>query len=279
MYTRPLARLLAVCLAAFLLHAPAASAQEKPAASAAEPDPVTAWLTAQAVPLRGVEPGRGFDDLKPLKKILGDARVVGLGEMTHGSREFFQLKHRLVEFLVREMGFTVFALEASHAATLKINDYVLHGKGARARALAGQGLWVWDTNELTDLVEWMRAYNRTAPEASKVKFLGFDIQNNEQSMDALAAYLRRVAPERVAPAEAAFKPLRPRVPFHQNIEYNAVGAEEKAQTLARLRELVEFLTQNQSRLARQTSAAEFEDALQHARVLAQFADAYSGGQT
>jgi erythromycin esterase-like protein len=59
--------------------------------------PVTDWIAAHAIPLTTVEARHGFDDLQPLKKVVGDARIVELGEATHGSREFFQLKHRMLD--------------------------------------------------------------------------------------------------------------------------------------------------------------------------------------
>ena len=66
------------------------------------------WLKNHIVRIKTVQAGNGFDDLEPIKKIIGDARIVGLGENTHGSSEVFQMKHRLVEFLASEMGFTIF---------------------------------------------------------------------------------------------------------------------------------------------------------------------------
>ena len=77
---------------------------------------ITGWLNERAIPLVSVKAGAGFDDLQPLKSVLKDVRVIGLGEATHGTREFFQFKHRMLEFLVQEMGYTVFAIEASYPA-------------------------------------------------------------------------------------------------------------------------------------------------------------------
>ncbi len=57
------------------------------------------------------------------------ARVVALGEATHGSREFFQLKHRLVRFLIEDHDFRTFAMEAHFTRALAVNDYVLDVKG------------------------------------------------------------------------------------------------------------------------------------------------------
>ena len=71
------------------------------------------WLRKHAVPLQTVEAGHGFTDLQPLGRMVENAHIVELGEATHGSREFFQLKHRLIEFLANQKGFTIFSIEAN----------------------------------------------------------------------------------------------------------------------------------------------------------------------
>src|SRR6202011_3858905 len=84
-----------------------------PAVRAADDQPVVDWIASHAVRLETPEAGHGFADMQPLKKMVGAARIVSLGEATHGSREFFQLKHRMLEFLATEMGFTIFSIEAN----------------------------------------------------------------------------------------------------------------------------------------------------------------------
>ena len=69
-----------------------------------------AWMRASAIPLATVKAANGLADLEPLRALIVDARIVSLGEATHATREFFQLKHRLLEFCVAELGFTVFAM-------------------------------------------------------------------------------------------------------------------------------------------------------------------------
>ena len=78
----------------------------KPATAQAR-DAAAGWLRANAIPFKTTEPGSGFEDLMPIEKLIGDARIVALDEATRGIHEFFQMKHRLVEFLVEEMGFTI----------------------------------------------------------------------------------------------------------------------------------------------------------------------------
>jgi hypothetical protein len=120
---------------------------------------VKRWIRHNAIPLRTVIAGNGFDDMQPLRKIIGSAHLVALGEATHGTREFFQLKHRMLEFLVNEMGFTVFGIEASMPEAFNINEYVLTGKGEPDKALASFYNWVWNTEEVLDMIKWMRSYN------------------------------------------------------------------------------------------------------------------------
>ena len=78
------------------------TAQSATAPRAIAVDSVAQWLASHAVRLRTVEARNGFDDWQPLKQLVGAARVVALGEATHGTREFFQLKHRMLEFLVTD---------------------------------------------------------------------------------------------------------------------------------------------------------------------------------
>src|SRR5262245_34960362 len=81
------------------------------------------WIRQQAIPLKTVQARNGFADMQPLKKVVGDARIVSLGEATHGTREFFQMKHRMMEFLATEMGFTIFSIEANMPESYRLNEY------------------------------------------------------------------------------------------------------------------------------------------------------------
>src|SRR6516165_9088410 len=135
---------------------------------------VNQWIRAAAIPLATPVAGHGFDDMQPLKKVVGDARIVSLGEATHGSREFFQLKHRMVEFLATQMGFTIFSIEANMPEAYKLNDFVLNGNGDPAKLIKGMYFWTWDTQEVLDMVLWMREFNKSGK--GPVQFTGFDMQ-------------------------------------------------------------------------------------------------------
>ncbi|HYG64532.1 MAG TPA: erythromycin esterase family protein, partial [Thermoanaerobaculia bacterium] len=120
-----------------------------------EPTPGhAAWLRGNALPLATAAAGNGFADLQPLRQAFGDARIVSLGEATHGTREFFLMKHRLLEFLVEEMGFTHFSIEANMPETYKMNEYVLEGQGDPEELLEGMLFWTWNTQEVLDMIHW-----------------------------------------------------------------------------------------------------------------------------
>ena len=186
------------CFALLLALSPAhARAADEEAA-------VVEWVKSAAIPFKSAEAGNGFDDMRPIKVIVRDARIVSLGESTHGTREIFQMKHRMLEYLASECEFTVFGIEASLPDCIAINDYVLHGKGDPERAVAGQGFWTWSTEEVLDLVKWMRAYNEDPKNSGrpKLKFYGFDMQQEASAVNAAIVYLDRVDPD----AASKFKP-------------------------------------------------------------------------
>jgi len=153
---------------------------------------VTAWIKENAVPLKTVEAGNGFGDMQPLKKLIGDARIVAMGEATHGTREFFQFKHRMLEFLVEQMGFTVFGIEANWPESLALNEYVLTGKGDPKQGLRDLYFWTWDTEEVLAMIEWMRRYNADGSHPRKVKFYGFDMQVPSVAIARVTEFLAKV---------------------------------------------------------------------------------------
>jgi erythromycin esterase len=257
-----------VCLFAFFsISATISRAQES--------DEISKWFASHAIPLQSVEEKEAFAQFKPLKEVVRDVRIVGLGEETHGTHEFFQLKRRLIEYLVKEAGFTVVGMELSYAAALDINEYVLNGKGDRDKLLAKQGTWAWDTQEVSELIEWLRQYNSSVPAEKKVRFVGFDIHNNNDALVLVANYLTRVAPERLDTFNKVAQFFRSDDSGRQHLDYPAqVSTADKTQNLATLNELIGFLYVNQTRFTQQTSAAEFAQAFNDATVLAEFADTY-----
>jgi erythromycin esterase len=152
------------------------------------------WLKANTIPFETAEPNGSFEDLMPLKKMISNARIVALGEATHGTHEFFQMKYRMLEFLVEEMGFNTFAMEREWPVANLINDYIHTGKGDPAELLKGQG-GLWDAQEELDIIQWMRTYNENPTNPRKISFNGFDMQYDQMAKDNVAQYMQKVDPQ------------------------------------------------------------------------------------
>jgi erythromycin esterase-like protein len=100
--------------------------------------------------------------------------VVALGEACHGSREFTQLAHRIIAFLVERMGFAAIGIEADPADAAVLNAYILHGAGTPEQAIRELRFWTGPTREVLDLAVWLRAFNENPAHARKVSLFGLD---------------------------------------------------------------------------------------------------------
>ncbi|MGW6787603.1 erythromycin esterase family protein [Streptomyces chartreusis] len=246
-----------------------------PATAAPTPTSVVGALDGAARPLRTVEPGGDSRDLRPLGRMIGDARVVGLGEATHGSHDFFALKDRVFRHLVREKGFRTFALETPWSTGLRLNDYVLHGKGDPRRVMREEFqrdyLW-WNNTDYLRLVEWMRAYNVRHPD-DPVRFIGDDIAwTGPELYDAVEDYTARAHPGLAALLAELYRGLRPSVQTGEYIErYMNLPYAERKDRAERTGEALRLLE-------RQTPGADreaYDLAVQHARVIDETARQYT----
>ena len=172
-----------------------------PASLASQGESPVDWMRTNAIRLTTVEAEHGFADMQALQAVVGNARIVSLGEATHGSREFFQLKHRMLEFLATQMGFTIFSIEANMPEAYRLNDYVLNGTGDPAALIRGMYFWTWDTEEVLDMVRWMRAFNASGK--GRVQFTGFDMQTPNVAGDIVRTFVEKYEPASVAAVTAA----------------------------------------------------------------------------
>lgn len=147
------------------------------------------------------------DDLKILKKLIGNSSVVALGENTHGSSETFRMKNRLIRYLAENEDFDIFSIEANMPESYKLNEYTIEGKGDPAKLIAGMYFWTWNTQEMLALVEWMHEFNGSQ---RKICYTGFDMQFYEGSMGELREALKqdKQAETYISDLVAAFKILK-----------------------------------------------------------------------
>jgi erythromycin esterase len=231
-----------------------------------------AWLRRNAVPFRTDAPGGDLSDLTPLGRIVGNARVVGLGEATHGTREFFRMKHRVLEYLVREKGFNTFAIEATWAECERINDYVHGAPGDPHQLLSAQRFWTWNTQEVLDMIEWMRRHNQNPGGAPKVSFHGFDMQYQRVAMDDVEAFLGRVDPAALPAIRAhyaCYRRFEDPVNGARTLVYSQAPAAERETCLRGVLAVYAHLEAARDRYVRASSAAEYARALRAARIVVQ----------
>ncbi len=208
--------------------------------------------------------------------MIGDARIVALGEGTHGTREFFQMKHRLSEFLAVEMGFTLFAIEANMPEAYRINEYVLTGKGDPKALLRGLYFWTWDTQEVLDLILWMRRFNESG--RGRVQFLGFDMQFGELAMRNLRAFVGDFDPDYTKDLEAVYQKLDDYWGSGDRMRAARELPDEEKGTRARgAWQVVEHLEASRAAYQKRIDADRIDHAIQDARIAAQAAELMARG--
>jgi erythromycin esterase-like protein len=140
-------------------------------------------------------------DYNPLLDLIGDARVVLIGEASHGTHEFYRQRALITRRLIVERGFTAVAVEADWPDAYRINRFVRGmGDGATAiDALAGFRrfpAWMWRNADVLDFVGWLRAHNDARPsDTHKAGFYGLDLYSLYGSIEAVLGYLDTVNPQ------------------------------------------------------------------------------------
>jgi erythromycin esterase len=169
---------------------------------AANPETVT-WVKNASFAFATDDPVVPATDLDPLRNMVGNASIVALGEATHGTREFFRMKHRMLEWLVRNMGFSYFGIEATLPEAVNVDHYVQTGEGNPARLLSQLRFWTWNTREVLDMIEWMRSWN-AAGNMPKVHFVGFDMQFAGVAIDSVTSFVSYMDQQAGATVKAAY---------------------------------------------------------------------------
>jgi erythromycin esterase-like protein len=140
-------------------------------------------------------------DYDPLLEMIGDARIVLLGEATHGTHEFYRERARITRRLIEEKGFTAVAVEADWPDAYRVNRYIrgINDDTSPDEALSGFKrfpTWMWRNDDVVELVTWLREYNASrAPNATQVGFYGLDLYSLFTSIEEVLKYLEEVDPD------------------------------------------------------------------------------------
>lgn len=190
----------------------------------------------------------GVPDAADLRDLVGDARIVLIGESTHGTHEFYAARAEITRILIEEMGFTAVAAEADWPDAYRINRFVHHeGSDTTAeeslRGFERFPAWMWRNTVMLDFVSWLRRHNAAAAAdgGATAGFYGLDLYSLHRSMHEVIDYLDRVDPRAAGRARERYACFD-RSPSSDGQAYGyaaAFGAGESCETevVEQLREL------------------------------------------
>jgi erythromycin esterase-like protein len=168
------------------------------------PEPAIEVVRKQAIPFENVSRG-----LRPLLDAIGEARLVLLGEASHGTHEFYRIRAELTQALIRERGFSVVAVEADWPDAYRANRWVRGLSKERGAEAALEDFtrfprWMWRNAEVVAFVRWLRAHNASRSEDERTGFYGLDLYSMHRSIEAVLAYLDKVDPAAAARARERY---------------------------------------------------------------------------
>ncbi|HEY3777507.1 MAG TPA: protein-L-isoaspartate(D-aspartate) O-methyltransferase [Rhizomicrobium sp.] len=142
---------------------------------------------------------------------IGDARVVLVGEASHGTSEFYAMRNRITRALIAEKGFRIIAIEADWPDAARIDHYVRHAEYAPSewKAFARFPTWMWRNAEVRAFVDWLATYNATLAPEDRASFHGLDLYSMYSSIRAVLDYLDEIDPDSARIARERYGCLTP----------------------------------------------------------------------
>ncbi|TFG87630.1 MAG: protein-L-isoaspartate(D-aspartate) O-methyltransferase [Chromatiales bacterium] len=159
------------------------------------------------------EPFKSVDtvDLEPLLRRIGDARVVLLGEATHGTSEFYRMRDRISRALIERKGFSFVAIEGDWPDAARVDHYVRHAEYPPSEwtAFARFPVWMWRNREVRSFVDWLREHNSGLEAPRRTAFHGLDLYSLYSSIQSVLDYLDEVDPHTARIARFRYGCLTP----------------------------------------------------------------------
>ena len=149
---------------------------------------------------------RAYSDPEAISLLAGSATTIGLGDDTHGTHEFFETKLRMIQKLVRDEDFRTVAFEGPFADFNRLDDYVLGGSGDPRAILRRHelGYWMWASDEMIEVIEWIRAFNQAHSDRPPVEVVGFDVTDVQGAGGIVSSYLDSTDPATAANTRTAY---------------------------------------------------------------------------
>ena len=208
-------------------------------------------------------------ELGGLIERMGSARVVLLGEATHGTSEFYRMRARITRELIAHHGFTIVAVEADWPDAAWVDRYVRHAPAPPAGdpPFARFPRWMWRNREVAEFAEWLRARNAECPDPTRqAGFYGLDLYSLFGSIGVVLDYLDRMDPGAARLARARYACLFPWTGNPAAYGRAAVGGEEASCEGEVVSALMDLLARRVDYASRDGTS--FLDAAQNARLVA-----------
>lgn len=160
-------------------------------------------------------PLRSAADLDPLLAAIGDARVVLLGEASHGTHEYYTWRTALSKRLIQEKGFRFIGVEGDWPDCFAVNAAIKQEKadyGSAAQLLQTFNrwpTWMWGNWEIAALVDWLQTHNQAQPAERRVGFYGLDVYSLWESLQAVLHYAQQQGDGAIKAAQQAFRCFEP----------------------------------------------------------------------
>jgi erythromycin esterase len=134
------------------------------------------WLSRNLSPIQATAVGQPEQDLSAIATAVQHARIIAVGEPTHGSSEATKFKTRLLAYLVKHKGITAIALEESIPTCDQMNRLLNTNTPALKDSLLRMPFYkLWKTQEMLELLSWIQEYNLS--HQTKVQFIGIDMED------------------------------------------------------------------------------------------------------
>ena len=162
---------------------------------------------------KAVHPLDESTDLNAIIQLVGNARIVMLGEASHGTHEYYTWRSQITKRLLRQKGFNFIAVEGDWPDCYGINRFIKGYNDEKAwdvmKRFDRWPTWMWANWEILALAEWLLQYNNSLQQKQKVGFYGLDVYSLWESLDQIRNYLQKVDPSALEVAEKAFRCFEP----------------------------------------------------------------------
>lgn len=200
---------------------------------------------------------KGEKDIHFLNKILANKQIVVMGEATHGTKEFSELKHRVFKQMVLQNQTKIFGLEANFSACQQLNAYLCGQDSLHTGKEMLKSIYsiIWETEEMLDLITWIHTYNKTQTPDNQVYFYGFDMQQGYEARNFVLNFLKKT--DSLFHAQIA-----------DTLQFTNIQKKQQYQMLPTLAlQIRSHLQENKDTLVAKSSLQDWQLAYQHSEIL------------